>query len=166
MHHFSDPPLCAAILIALLSFAPTASAADTVPEDAKPILAATKVLDIENHLHQDISLLDEMNADIGSDFHVSRSTPTDCFFKLTRRGHLIETLDFSKLTGEYSLTQDGRYIRVVFTGIEGSRADCDLQTRRCTDGLELELNGDEVRDIMRDMRFIFTHACKPAEPPL
>jgi hypothetical protein len=171
------------VLITVAAIALTVPAAsvaeegDPVTEAQMPVMAATRIFALENHLHGDIGVADEDEGHIGERFEVNHAVTVDnkldrCTFTMRRRnGPIIEQISFDRLSAEYKISRRGGYALLQVPG-RGS-AQCEIsgeKVRQCSSSLEMLLMADtsaptELDLALRALRYI-AGVCPPAQLPL
>jgi hypothetical protein len=138
---------------------------DSIPHKLKPIAAASRIFQVENHLRGDIGIFDENEGHIGGHFEVNPMPGTDCAFSMRERdGNVLETIDFSKLSTEYSTGLRDIYLLIDIKG--EPNAVCEFQGgKKCTDGLEMLLLPDEWSLASRALSYMHGNVCRPARLP-
>lgn len=144
----------------------------TVTDAMKPIMAATRIFALENHLHGDIAVAGEDEGHIGDRFEVNRAPGEKCTFMMRHRdGPVIESISFDRLSGEYKVRPQDGYARVVIAGRSGAQCEISGQTKKCSASLDMLLSRDgssptELDLAVRALRYIFATACRAADLPL
>jgi hypothetical protein len=139
---------------------------NSIPDRLKPIGAATRIFQEENHLGgEDIEVFDENEGHIGDHLEINPIQGTNCAFSMRERdGDVLETIDFSKLSTEYSTSFQDAYLLINIKG--KPNAVCDFQGgKKCLDGLEMLLLPDEWSLASRALNYIFGNVCRPAQLP-
>ena len=138
---------------------------DSIPDKLKPIAAASRIFQVENHLREDIGVFDENEGHIGDHFEINPIPGADCAFSMRERdGKVLETIDFSKLSTEFSTGSRNAYLLIDIKG--KPNAVCDFQGgKKCLDGLEMLLLPDEWSLVSRALSYISGNVCRPAQLP-
>jgi hypothetical protein len=84
--------IAAAALAATISHA-TAGEGEPITEAEKPVMVATRIFALENHLYGDIGVADEDEGHIGERFEVNHAPGQKCTFTMRHRdGQVIDQL--------------------------------------------------------------------------
>jgi hypothetical protein len=135
-------------------------------EAMKPILAATRIFAVDNHLHGDLGVADEDEAHIGEKFEVNHEPGKKCTFTMRKRdGPIVESISFDRLSSEYRTSRRGEYTLLVVAGQSGAQCDYDGRSKKCSKDLEMLLMDDELELAVRALRYLFSNVCQPAELP-
>lgn len=169
--------LLALSMVIGLALAPTPSrATGDIPDDMKPVAAATRIFALREHLHGDIGVFDADEGHIsrgkvnnGEDYEVNHAPGQKCTFTMKRRdGPILFSINFNRLSSEYRTSRRDVYTLLNVAGLPG--AVCDYQPKKCWNGLEMLLldNGMEPHELelaVRALQYIFANVCKPTEMP-
>ena len=97
-----------ASLAVITAATPAAGEGDPITSAMLPIMAATRIFALENHLHGDIAAADEDEGHIGERFEVNHAPGEKCTFTMRRRdGPIIEFISFDRLSTEYKVSPQG-----------------------------------------------------------
>jgi hypothetical protein len=162
----------ASVLLLVATAVPALAQSDNIPDEMKPIAAATRIFDLENHFRGDYGIVDADEAHIGEEFEVNHEPGQKCTFTLRRRdGPIVESISFDRLSSEYRTSRrQEEYTLLVVSGQPGAQCEYDGQSKKCSSNLEmLLLDNDmppyELELATRALRYIFSNVCKPAELP-
>jgi hypothetical protein len=142
-----------------------------ITDGMKPILAATRIFALENHLHGDLGIADPDEGHIGEEFEVNHDTGQECTFTMRRRnGPVVETISFDRLSREYRTYRRGEYTLLQVSGQPGAQCELSGGSRKCSSGLEMLLldNGMAPHEFdlaLRALRYISSNACRPVDLP-
>ena len=161
--------LIAAAALAAATFHASAGEGEPITETMKPVLAASRIFALENHLYDDIGAADEDEGHIGERFEVNRAPGQKCTFTMRRRdGPIVETINFDRLSGEYRISPQDGYARLVMTGRSGAQCEVNGASKKCSSTLDMVLMVDgspsELDLARRALRYIFG-VCPAAELP-
>ncbi|NPU15433.1 hypothetical protein HL666_32180 [Bradyrhizobium sp. 83002] len=161
----------------LLAAAPAGGEGEPITDAMRPVMAATRIFALENHLLGDIAIADENEGRIGQRFEVNHAIAADgkldpCTFTMRRRGGpIIEQISFDRLSAKrkvWPLDGDAR-IRLLAQGKSGARCELDGSFKKCSTDLELLLqplgSPSEFDLAVRTLDFI-AKVCPPAQLPL
>lgn len=85
-----------------------------------------------------------------------------------RDGPIVETINFDRLSGEYRISPQDGYARLVMTGRSGAQCEVNRASKKCSSTLDMVLMIDgspsEVDLARRALRYIFG-VCPAAELP-
>lgn len=160
-----------AAAIAALSLTPV-SGQGAITDAMKPMMAATRIFALENHLHGDIAVAGADEGHIGDSFEVNRAPGEKCTFTMRRRdGPVIETISFDRLSDEFKTWRQDPYARISIAGRPGAQCEIDGHSKRCSSGLDmlLQATGSSPTELdlaVRALRYIFANACHAADLPL
>lgn len=179
------PIVIVGLLAALLCMG-TASA-DEVPAAGKGLEAVARVFVLRFRLnsgqHTEIALNDTADppwseARIksgGEDFLLQRNAKVQCEFDLAdtvvgkdgtiSMGKPIASIWFNKLSGETETTFQPPYYTLTVLGLPGAVCGINWGKPQCFDRLKVLVMEDELRSLLRALRFVFANVCSPTELP-
>jgi Sel1 repeat len=179
--------------LAELSGRSSPAQSDEIPDDFKPIAAATRIFALQNNMKY-YGVANADKSSLGNSNEISHAPGRQCTFNLKARdGHVVESIDFKRLSGEYQVSRDtppftlyhditvaGRpgavcYFEPITGGVpiflrqlsgDELRRHGHDATGACSDKLVLlSLTPHDVELALRALRYIFSNVCEPAELP-
>jgi hypothetical protein len=157
--------------IALVTVASHAGAEGTpITEAMKPVMAATRIFALENHLRGDIAVADEDEGHIGQRFEVNHVPGQKCSFTMRHRdGPVIETISFDRLSAEYHVSPRDGYALLSVAGRPGAQCEISGTSKKCSSSLDMLLmvegSPSELDLARRALSYIFSNVCAPAQLP-
>ena len=156
-----------ALAFMMATSAPVAAEGDPITEDMKPVMAAARIFASENHLTGDIAVADADEAHIGNNVEINHAPGEKCTFTARRRDEPIAvSISFDRLSSEYqvSVTDSGFY-RVHIPGRKGAQCEYEGRTKKCSSSIDSAMMEDELRLMLRALKYIFSNVCQPVELP-
>ena len=128
--------------------------------------SAARIFALKGRLHGNIGITDENAGRIGETHEVSRVGKTCTFILRERNGPVLEEIDFSRLSGDYTTQRRGSYVLLQAPGRKGASCEIKDGSKGCRTGLEMLLmvygNPSEMQLAMRALNYI-TGKCPSAQ---